>query len=53
MANEYLDGSRALLPTYRAAISYVETLDDQLLYLEKVVDRTSTGPGRRGIGLLI
>lgn len=38
MANQYLDGSQALLPTYRAAIRYAETIDDQLLYLEKLVD---------------
>lgn len=38
MANQYLDGSRALLPTYRTAIRYVETLDDQLPRLEKIVD---------------
>lgn len=37
MANQYLDGSRALLPTYRTAIRYVETLDDQLPRLEKLV----------------
>ncbi|HZD22717.1 MAG TPA: hypothetical protein VE569_04860 [Acidimicrobiia bacterium] len=34
MANQYLDGSQALLPTYELALTYVEDLDRQLSDLE-------------------
>ena len=36
MANEYLDGSRALPPTHRAAISYIEDLEAHLAHIEQV-----------------
>lgn len=37
MTNQFLDGSWALIPTYQAAISYVEDLTDQLTRLETLV----------------
>lgn len=37
MANQYLDGSKALLPTYQQATSYVEDLDRRLSQLESLL----------------
>jgi aminoglycoside phosphotransferase (APT) family kinase protein len=38
MANQFLDGSVALPPTYQAAIGYVAGLDDRLSHLERLVN---------------
>lgn len=42
MANQYLDGSEALLPTYLQATSYVEDLDRRLSHLQSLLTDEKT-----------
>jgi aminoglycoside phosphotransferase (APT) family kinase protein len=48
MANQYLDGDRSLLPTYAAAMEYVDALESRLATPRRLVDAWALGKGVTG-----